>query len=391
MVQSCVCFFRGDRSDRKLQLIRRRISKLKRKRPHRISGKNAYLKSLFGEVQRWRSARRALPQGVAKKICKRHHQNWAAMPRRAQAGYVAMAEDLREQRRSQHAAKLAQHTSELSKLRAMRRQLEEQGSTVLLSRCRFSRSELVDFAALYHSEQWTAAHINDLRAQSSKEVVQPIAPEKATLEMMELPPGDPVFPVPAWARWMAFHRSALANSVVSLEAGGVARYFAFVFATQSPCLVCLSEVQPAEGRQPWPEEVSRDHLQAVTWDHSFVWQVQEFVYSDEQLLANASNIKVLFPVHPQAQRLLVGDGAFEDMAAVQEWLPSPVVASASAPADHQDHKASVDVEPWMADPAVWEFLRDGASESAKPGRGGGRPPHRPQLPLAEDSDPEGDE
>jgi len=118
MVQQCAVLFRQDPVHRKIEACRRRLHRMRRRRPDRINGKHAYCGSLFAEGRRWKRRGVALPGNFAKTVMKKHGKEWACMPRQSQRNYHVLAADLREERTVQLTSRMAKERERLRQLRA---------------------------------------------------------------------------------------------------------------------------------------------------------------------------------------------------------------------------------------------------------------------------------
>ena len=87
---------------------------------------------------------------------------------------------------------------------------------------------------------------------------------------MENPHERPKAEVSSWARWMAHYRQDMRGCVVRCElADGEQHFLIFVYAVQSPCLVCLALLQAALVPEPWFDAQSWHQVEAITWDHAW--------------------------------------------------------------------------------------------------------------------------
>ena len=81
-------------------------------------------------------------------------------------------------------------------------------------------------------------------------------------------------------------------------------------------------------------------------------------YSDDGIFDDIHDLAVLNDVVYQAGGSLRSDGQWETLQALEEILPlSHVPRHAEETPEAADAAAYVDLQPWMAYPAMWEFLK----------------------------------
>eukprot|EP00969_Alexandrium_andersonii_P242846 10728030-Alexandrium_andersonii.AAC.1 len=80
MVQQCSCLLRPDPLLRKIDTSRKRIARLRRRRPERISGRQAFPSSLCGVAKRWRAGSLSTRTDFGKTVMRHHGKRWAAKP-----------------------------------------------------------------------------------------------------------------------------------------------------------------------------------------------------------------------------------------------------------------------------------------------------------------------
>ena len=221
MVQQCACLFRPDPLLKKINTSKKRLCRLRRRRPGRITGRHAFVSSLFAEAKRWTKGLRPLRMDFAKGVMKQHGKKWASMHREHKMDFHTLAAHLQEERRVRLATRILTEQGRLQKLRQQLRDecLQPSGSPLRLSSCRFSACQQVDFEAMLSARLWSRAHLAELREKANEPIQQPIDPIKATLDSMAIPVTTAGAEVPAWARWMAHHRYFFKSGVVRRKVG----------------------------------------------------------------------------------------------------------------------------------------------------------------------------
>ena len=221
MVQQCACLFRPDPLLKKINTSKKRLCRLRRRRPGRITGRHAFVSSLFAEAKRWTKGLRPLRMDFAKGVMKQHGKKWASMHREHKMDFHTLAAHLQEERRVRLATRILTEQGRLQKLRQQLRDecLQPSGSPLRLSSCRFTACQQVDFEAMLSARLWSRAHLAELREKANEPIQQPIDPIKATLDSMAIPVTTAGAEVPAWARWMAHHRDFFKSGVARMKVG----------------------------------------------------------------------------------------------------------------------------------------------------------------------------
>ena len=76
---------------------------------------------------------------------------------------------------------------------------------------------------------------------------------------------------PAWVAPVCWHRAAFAHAALVFEADGVTMYYKFVFACQSPQVVCVAPLAPVEYFEPGAIVHKGNFAEefAIFWQHRF--------------------------------------------------------------------------------------------------------------------------
>lgn len=390
MVTQAATLFRGDPLDRKVQKSRLRLRRLRAKRPERISARHAFCGELFATARRVRAFRDALPSDFSKRVIKNHAVKWQRLSGLDRAAYEARAVGLRAQRRRSVDDNIAKERVLLMSRRAEQEAASGHGRPSLrLGRCRLSDAQLTDFNAMFENPMWSQKHIDNLRREACLEVGQPPSQVKATLDLMTIDVPKKAS-APQWARWVARHRDVLCGSILKFDVSGSPTFFKVVFAVKSPVFVCLSPVEPVEVEEPFFTASSFESVQPHLWEHTFRWNMNDFLFSDCCQLPDDGKVEVLTDVVFRPPRLLCADGPFLSYVVMLQWLddaPAP-----AAPSSDSQTTDKVDWAPWMADPMMWQFVRDLPSDdqtrAPERRKSSKSQPSQPKVALASEAEQE---
>ena len=371
MVQQACPLFRREALQKKIKVCQKRVLRLQSKRPIVVTGRHAYCSALFAQARRWHKNRREVPADYHRRVIKHHGKVWAAMPAEHKQQFHRLARDLQEDRRTCASEKLLKQLGVLRELKEKEKTAKLEGAPCRLSGCRFEDHDIIDFLALYKSDQWTKTRLERLKDAAVAPVRQPAAALQAGLESIDIVASEGAPPAPEWARWMARHRDCFRGCVIRCDMEGQSSFFFFVFATQSPTLICFLKVEPLDVAEPRFSAATFRYHETEIWDWTFSWEKPHFFFTDDVALAGASNIAILSDVVLQDNKRCCADGDFAALEDVQSRWPVQAARDGAEGPGRRPKPVPVS-EPWMSDPAMWAFVRDGGLDEKPPSGHGGQ-------------------
>jgi hypothetical protein len=231
-----------------------------------------------------------------KKLMHRHGGMWKGSDAAVRAAYEAKAEQTRDQVREEHVHKRQALVAEMQIMRARGKTQDVDGEPLRVSSCRLSEPQIAEFNALFLSPEWSAKRVAALQAAALEPLGPPSRAVQAVLEAMEIYQDDPR-PAPApWVPVLCHHRSFFQSCLLRFDAPDAPKFFRFIFAMQSPYLVCLLPVQPKDHEREYIHPATLDEMALKDWLHVFEYNGLGFVYSDEDTISSDWDVHVLTDV-----------------------------------------------------------------------------------------------
>lgn len=298
------------------------------------------------------------PGEISKRVIRSHGKRWRTMGVHRKKVCEDLAAEMQGERKKDIAERMAKEKEALAELRRQGKDMEDNGGSCLrLGRCRFSEADKVDFEKFAESSSWSKATVDGLRAKSAEPVGHPPEPMKAVLETMPLPPTARGPRQPPWLSWCAQNRDFFRTSVWRFRAGGQVSHYRFIYAKQNPIEVCWARVAETECVEPWFDAAGFAQASVTVWDHVFEVSLMDLLYSDDEDFPMDAEVQCLTDMCSRG-RFLCGDGRFVSLESLRSLLPG----GGTCKEKEQDTGASVAFEPWMEEPALWDFVRDGVGE-----------------------------
>ena len=156
-------------TENRIDTLRGRLVRLRRKRPQHITGRQAFVRGLHHTAG---SKKRALELGggqiVSQKIIKGHGKRWRVMPVRQRLEFEHEALFLQDLAKKKTAAKIEEVECQLAKaMQEHRKSLEPGASPVTLSTCKFTSAQLQDLNNFFKDVPWSSADVKDRRSQAT--------------------------------------------------------------------------------------------------------------------------------------------------------------------------------------------------------------------------------
>jgi hypothetical protein len=318
MLVSVAPLFKPSETDLKMRRLELRLQSLQKRRPECISGRQVFLKDLNTKASELKDQGRHVAADMHTKLMHRHGVMWKGSGADLRAAYETKAEQARDQAREELVHKKQALVAEMQILRARSGPQGRDVEPLRISSCRLSETHIAEFDGLYHSPEWSSKRVDDLQAAAMEPLGPPPLAVRELLEAMEIYHDDSRTVPAAWVPLLCQHRSFFQSCLLRFDAPGVPQFFRFIFAMQSPYLVCLLPVQFKEPEREYLHPAALDEMALKDWVHVFEYVGLGFVYSDEDTMSSEWNLHVLPDVIGQGKRSFVSDGTWMPIAEVRE-------------------------------------------------------------------------
>lgn len=357
MIMQSRPLFTRDSDETKTKTIRLRVARLRSRQPQRITGRHVYLRSLSVTAALQRKHGKTNTKGVHVKLVRDNMKMWGQLTEMEKRHYDELAVALRCERQTGISGKIRCLMAEVKKLeeRFHRRHAGAETSW-RMGLCRLSLVEKAAFDELYYSDRFSREAVVASRAAAVAEVGPPCDAEIKLLESM------PIFRAPrhstgdAWVPWLASNRSMMKRSILRIVTDGGVQYAAFAYASQNPMTVCACKLDVVETIDQFVEPQDLFHGLPNFFEHRFEvsW---EFAYSDGDLFAGARDLALLLHSTVRSDGRVYVDGDWSSISHLQQVLPMDLHVAGDRTTAPPSAKTPVDVgEPWVRDPAMWEFV-----------------------------------
>ena len=334
----------------------KRLAILAKKAPEKLTGRHVYLADCMATLNDMdvRDPQERVEMG--RRLMRLHGHRFKALSPSDKAAYDDRAVSLALEKRMA----LEEEIEELIERRSLTiaRNVQEQRQrreVTRVSTCRLSDDDLVVFAAMWESGEFTHAEVAKLR-EAALESPRPLV--AATLRELNEFDGDqqPLPDLPEWAEEVCRHRALFEGCALLFTSGGLETAYAFLFAGKNPMHVALMPLEYAERNvddSSEQEEGGGAPAFDDVYDHEFTWGLGEFsseqdVEHDEQ----TDDVLVLPHLQMLPGRRLVSDADPIPLLAFISKVAAKVVGTGEVGA-RATTKPRVDVSvleeiPWLA-------------------------------------------
>jgi hypothetical protein len=271
-------------------------------------------------------------------------------------------------------------SSEIAALEQARAQDRPEDKPMRMTGCKFSADELAELQALWRSPLFTKSNVERSRQSTSEDFQPPPAVGLRALQAIPVPCRRQPRPIPEWVRCAAWNREFFSTSCVKLESDEGSSFWKFVYAKQSPIVVTMAQLTPLEVPVPLLQGVPACEMGFRVWDHVFEIDWGRCEFSDDGPWHEDARCWVLPNAMHWEVRLVVADGDWLPIAAVQAFLPRVPVAEARDKESGDPVAPSFEdniysANPWLADYLKWgrqdRHSSGKASTATTPRAGGG--------------------
>lgn len=343
---------------KKIETLQARLRTLEKRSPSKVSGRHIYVRQLFQVAASWKSDGKWLPADHKLQIMGSHAKRWAALPDESKGQFTALAQVHQETVRLDTEQTIA-HTRAKLRLHSERVEIEkaEGGKPLRVSSCRLSASEVAALDAFCVSPEFTARRVAAMRESALTPAEPPPPALQSTLStMLEDTPGASSTGRAPWLSAVCKSRDHFARAVFKLCTAQGERHVLFVYAVQSPRMVCFNDIVPMDtytGHEPVTGS-SWESICTQQWVHVFQIQWMSFCFDESIELLADSAVEVLLDMHFLGPDQLASDAEWQTLESVlKEIQPQddPPGTHASATASSSSSHVGVDVAryPWLAD------------------------------------------
>lgn len=357
--------FQVDPELAKVEQLRGRINRLKKKQRQRVMGRHMFLKALREQASSSEALGKTwLCSDVGRFVIKQHGKLWHKLDKAKQSRFEQQAMLFWGDRQDTINEKMQALRSESAAQRAKVRENVDQGCS--MSSCRLSDAQRCDLDDMYKLGQCAGKHIDALRAQVAMPVRQPSQEFHDVMESIDIPVGKKAVARPDWLRWACEHLDFMVDSAVRFERSGRTEYYNFVFAMQNPMLVCMCRLRPLE-QTFVPVDPGEYHSRSLAmWDHILTPEYTSLLFTDDGGFDGAEDIHMFSGVLFIEDKCVVADGAWVPMAWWQQHIGGKRMAANSEvhEAEPEQHIKKVP-DAWLQHPSSRDFVRSGGRDASK--------------------------
>jgi hypothetical protein len=308
---------------KQMEAMQSRLETLEKRSPSKIAGRHMFVQQLFQVAASWKSNGKWLPADHKERIMGSHGKRWAALPGAKKAEFAALAQAHQNKTRLETEHAIA-HTR--AKLRLHRERVErekaEGGKPLRVSSCRLSASDIAELDAFCVSPEFIAKRIAAMRESALTPAEPPPPALQSTLSAMlgDTPSVSTSGSGAPWLSAVCRARDQFARAVFKLYTAQGERYLLFVYAVQSPRMICFSDIVPCEiYTDPVPVTGrSWESICTQQWVHVFQIQWVSFCFDDSQELLAGSAVKLLLDMHFLGPDQLASDAEWQTLDSVLE-------------------------------------------------------------------------
>ena len=150
-----------------------------------------------------------------------------------------------------------------------------------MSSARLSATQKLQLEDLYGDQKRSSARVTEMRARVAQQIMPPSEHFRKVLDQMPIY-TRPRTGRPCWLSFVCWHRDMFKGSAFRVEAGGAEQLLYFVYACQSPQLVCFCKLAHSAITHRLPDPSCWEATALDDWDHEFALQFGEYCYSDDE-------------------------------------------------------------------------------------------------------------
>ena len=229
--------------DKAIAQARNTIHRLQATQVRRFLGRQLFFKEATALAMHTFLARSLSTLSVSGRIMSTHAQQFAQLPLDSQENYHLRAKTQQEKRQIEIDALVANQQSKLRRLRQKDKENTTSSCRFIMSTCRLSVREVVEFGRRVQSPDFSAAVVRDLRA---KLLTSPPPPDVAfqrrlsAVTLVAMPQNARQH----WVSAMCIHRDIFKGCAVVLSKDDEEVHLKFIYATQSPYMCCFAKLSP---------------------------------------------------------------------------------------------------------------------------------------------------
>ena len=229
--------------DKAIAQARNTIHRLQATQVRRFLGRQLFFKEATALAMHTFRARGLSTLSLSGRIMSTHAQQFAQLPLDSQENYHLRAKTQQEKRQIEIDALVANQQSKLRRLRQKDEENTTSSCRFIMSTCRLSVREVVEFGRRVQSPDFSAAVVRDLRA---KLLTSPPPPDVAfqrrlsAVTLVAMPQNARQH----WVSAMCIHRDIFKGCAVVLSKDDEEVHLKFIYATQSPYMCCFAKLSP---------------------------------------------------------------------------------------------------------------------------------------------------
>jgi hypothetical protein len=238
---------------------------------------------------------------------------------------------------------------------------------------------------LWNAPEFDRKTVDERRATLSEILDEPPKPEIATLDLIRVKIPKAGNPNLEWMSWCAEHREFFKHVVMRCTTTEGCCYYKFAYACQNPVLSAWHRVLLHDGVEETLAIADWADQDLHMWICEFTLLVEDTFFSDGYMFTGVIDVHFACDVYKRRSGYLTTDSDWKTVAALMLLLPATAGRPRAKKDEPEDVGPVVEAEPWMEDPAFWEFVKSGgaASKGEAPGIGGRK---RPLADLESDAE-----
>lgn len=314
---------------------------------------------------------------------KAHAAAWSAMPADAQVEYERRAAMERSNKRDEICGSIAHLKARLNLKRKRCFEDMSQGGQLRVSNCKPDAAQLESLQRFGDSPAIDGAEVRRAREVSMTAPGRPSANVLSRMEEQDIGFDEADAPIGGasaeWVKLMAIYGEHFANTAMITKGPEKTRYCLLLFAKQSPYLVALAPLEPAENVMPMPAQVPQpgEGFRAADelFDHTFRASCGDFVISDSISVGEGEHVFIWPHIAATRGQVIQSHSEYVLLKHFVRGLSASRVVKEGAPAKRSGHKIRgvpdemLDAYPWLS-----EFVKPGKEKPVKD-----RPPNNDQM------------
>jgi hypothetical protein len=310
--------------EKRLAAQQRKLDKLVRKAPQRITGRQVFVKDLMAQASERKARGKETPASVNKTIIKRHGPRWQQMGPRGQEKYNSRAALERSAAQQRLSAEVTAQSEAIALAASRLTARQDERPPLTPSEARLSLEDFSRIGMMMCSPSFTDKAVSALRQAA---VIAPPLPNPTTVSAMAAVPlyGRKVAAErPAWLPPLCWHRDFFQNCAFLFEGPNGTEWFKFLYASQSPLFACFSKLTPMEFFLP-VERVTGKNWVALSMAHRefrFHTNFMESCPWHELPPVPLECVKVLMGLEHAGGDAVVSSSSLLPLPDVMSWLPA---------------------------------------------------------------------